>query len=204
MAAGVKRRTPRRRPKQRRALQTVEAVLEATVRILQREGPQALNTNHIAQVAGVSIGSVYQYFPDKRAIFAALHQRHIDEIDRLVAKTFMESAASPLSELIRTLFDVMIEAHSSHPELYELLFNEVPHRAEGTQDFALRLHGAFRLAIASRQRNPPKPHDLEKAAFMVANMIDSLSHAAVFRRPPGLSLASAKAEAVRAVLAYLH
>ena len=62
----------------------MDAVLDAAIRVLKREGFEALTTNRIAEVAGVSIGSVYQYFPDKGAIFAALHRRHIDEIDRLI------------------------------------------------------------------------------------------------------------------------
>lgn len=77
----------RRRPKQRRARETVEAILDAVTKILKREGSQALTTNRIADVAGVSIGSLYQYFPDKRAIFIALHRRHIEQMDRLVERT---------------------------------------------------------------------------------------------------------------------
>src|SRR5271168_2785812 len=137
----------RRRPKQRRARVTVEAVLDAVIRILKREGFSAITTNRIAEVAGVSIGSVYQYFPDKRAIFAALHERHIEEIDRLVEAKLMEHAASPLDTLMRAMIEAMVDAHASDPELFELLLTEVPHRAEGTRDFAVRLHGAFRLAI---------------------------------------------------------
>jgi AcrR family transcriptional regulator len=203
MPAGIKRRTPRRQPKQRRALQTVEAVLDAAVRILQREGPHALNTNRIAEVAGVSIGSVYQYFPDKGAIFAALHQRHIDEIDRVIAKTFLAHATSTLPELIRALVDTMVDAHTPYGELYDLLFREVRHHAGNSQDFAVRLHGAFRQAISSRQRRSKKHQDLDKAAFIVANLVDSLSHAVVLRRLPSLPLPAAKHEAVRAILAYL-
>src|SRR6202044_3119398 len=140
----------RRQPKQRRARETVEAVLDAVVRILKREGVDAVTTNHIAEVAGVSIGSVYQYFPDKRAIFVALHERHIREIDRVVEAKLMEHAASPLDTLMRAMVEAMIDAHTPDPELYELLSTEVPHRVEGTRDFAVRLHSAFRLAIASR------------------------------------------------------
>jgi hypothetical protein len=98
----------------------------------------------------------------------------------------------------------MIDAHSVDPELYELLATEVPHRADGTRDFAARLHGAFRLALASRAHELKKGHDVDKQAFVVANMAESLSHAALLRRPLRLSLAKAKAEVVRAVLAYLH
>jgi AcrR family transcriptional regulator len=194
----------RRKPQQRRARETVEAVLDAVVRILKRGGVEAVTTNRVAEVAGVSIGSVYQYFPDKRAIFAALHERHIREIDRLVEAKLMNHATSPLDTLMRAMIEAMIDAHTPDPELYELLSSEVPHRAEGTRDFAVRLHGAFRLAIASRADELKTRRDLDTVVFVVTHMVESLSHGAVLRRPPRLSLAAAKEEAVRAVLAYLH
>jgi AcrR family transcriptional regulator len=194
----------RRQPKQRRARQTVEAVLDAVVGILKREGVKAITTNRVAEVAGVSIGSVYQYFPDKRAVFVALHERHIKQIDRMVESKLFEHAESSLDNLIRAMVEAMIDAHEPDPELYELLTTEVPHRAEGTRDFTVRLHGAFRLAISSRAHEL-KPHrDLDKVVFVVTHMVDSLAHGAVLRRPPRLSLAAAKEEAVRAILAYLR
>src|ERR1700691_6781122 len=103
----------RRRPRQRRAHQTVEAVLDAVSRVLKRDGVKAVTTNRIAEVAGVSIGSVYQYFPDKQAIFVALHRRHIDEIDRLVATKLVENANSPLEELIRSMVEAITDAHTT-------------------------------------------------------------------------------------------
>ena len=199
----VPKKSHRRLPKQRRARQTVDAVLDAVVWVLKREGFRAVTTNRLAEVAGVSIGSVYQYFPDKRAIFVALHQRHIEQIDRMVETKLIEHAASSLEELMRAMIEAMVDAHRADPELYELLATEVPHRAEGTRDFAVRLHGAFRLAIASRAHELKKDRDLDKLVFVVTNMVESLSHAALFRRPPRLTLAAAKAEVVRAVLAYL-
>jgi AcrR family transcriptional regulator len=194
----------RREPQQRRARHTVEAVLDAVVRVLKREGIEAVTTNRVAEVAGVSIGSVYQYFPDKRAIFAALHERHVTQIGRLVETKLLEHAASSLDTLIRAMIEAMIDAHAPDPELYELLSTEVPHRAEGTKDFSVRLHNAFRLAIASRTQDFSTRRDLDTVVFIVTQMIDALSHGAVLRRPARLSLAAAKEEAVRAVLAYLH
>src|SRR5580692_7027926 len=204
MPSSTTKTSRRRRPMQRRARQTVDAILDAVVRILKREGFDAITTNRIAEVAGVSIGSVYQYFPDKRAIFVALHERHIQEIDRLVEAKLFEHAASPVEDLIAAMMEAMIEAHATDPELYELLLTEVPHRAEGTRDFAVRLHGAFRLAVASRAHDLRSRRDLDKVVFVVTHMVESLSHGAVLRRPPGLSLAAAKKEAVRAVVAYLR
>lgn len=196
----------RRKPQQRRALQTVEAVLDAVIRILKREGFDRVTTNRIAEVAGVSIGSVYQYFPDKRAIFVALHERHIEQIDRMVESKMLEHAASPLETLMQAMIGAMVDAHVPDPELYELLLNEVPHRAEGTRDFAVRLHGAFRLAIGARVHElPPKRRrDLDTVVFVVTHLVESLSHGAALRRPTHLTLAEAKNEAVRAVMAYLR
>jgi AcrR family transcriptional regulator len=204
MTAKAARTSVRRRPKQRRARQTVEAVLDAVVRLLKRDGSKAITTNRIAEVAGVSIGSVYQYFPDKRAIFTALHQRHVDQIDRMVQTKLVEHAASSIEELVRAMVEAMVEAHAIDPELYELLMTEVPHRADGTRDFSVRLHGAFLLAISSRAHELKKRRDLDKVVFVVTHMVEALSHGAVLRRPAGMSLKDAKEEVVRAILAYLR
>lgn len=204
MTAKGKKTSVRRRPRQRRARQTVEAVLDAVARVLKREGVKAVTTNRIAEVAGVSIGSVYQYFPDKRAIFIALHQRHVEQIDRLVETKLVENATSSLEKLIRAMVEAMIDAHTPDPELYELMLTEVPHRAEGTRDFAVRVHGAFRLAISARAHELRNGRNLDKVVFVVTHMVELLSHGAVLRRPARLSLADAKEEVIRAVLAYLR
>ena len=204
MALKLTRKSARRRPRQRRARQTVDAILDAVVRVLKREGFGAVTTNRVAEVAGVSIGSVYQYFPNKQAIFVALHQRHIEQVDRMVETKLVEHAASSLDELIRAMIEGMIDAHTADPELYELLLTEVPHRADGTRDFAVRMHGAFRLAISSRAHELRKGRDLDRLVFVVTHMVESLSHGVLFRRPPNLSFADAKKEVARAVLAYLH
>ncbi len=193
----------RRQPRQKRARATITAILDAVARVLKKGGVDAVTTNRIAEAAGVSIGSVYQYFPDKRAIFVALHERHVAEVSAAVERTLVSHAAAPLDQLIRALVDVMVAAHTADPELHELLFTEVPHRAAGERDFEARLRGALRLAIASRARELGLRRDVERAVFVVTNLIDSLSHAAVLRRPPKLSLTAAQEEVVRAVIAYL-
>jgi AcrR family transcriptional regulator len=194
----------RRQPKQWRSRQTVEAILDAVIRILKRQGIGGVTTNRVAEVAGVSIGSVYQYFPDKQAIFIALHRRHVDQVDRIIQTTLVAHASAPLDALMGAMIEGMIAAHSYDPELHQLLTTKVPHRPDGTSDFAVRLHGAFRLALAARTQELKPGRDLDRLAFVVANLVDSLSHAALFRRPPRLSLAGAKEEVLRAVLAYLH
>jgi len=157
-----KRKNVRRRPQQLRAHQTVAAVLDAVVRILKRDGLEGVTTNRIAEVAGVSIGSLYQYFPDKRAIFAALHDRHSDQMGRLVESTMLEHATAPLEKLVRALVEALIEAHSVDPELHELLMREVPHGAQGAHAFETRLRRAFHVAFAARGDELPAGRDLER------------------------------------------
>jgi hypothetical protein len=98
----------------------------------------------------------------------------------------------------------MIEAHTIDPELSDLLNAEVPHRADGTRDFSNRLHGAFRTALAAHAKEFGGRIDLDMRAFFVSNMVDALGHAIVLRRPAGSSLSRARAELVRAILAYLR
>jgi hypothetical protein len=77
------------------------------------------------------------------------------------------------------------------------------HDSSGS-DFAVRLHGAFRLAISSRAHELKKRGDLDKVVFVVTHLVEALSHGAVLRRPPKMSLKDAKEKAVRAILAYLR
>jgi AcrR family transcriptional regulator len=194
----------RRQPQQLRARQTVDAILEAVIRILKREGTDGVTTNRIAEVAGVSVGSVYQYFPDKRAIFAALHQRHIEQIDRVIETTLIQNASAPLERLMRALVDAMIDAHAADLELHDLFLAQVSAQAGGTKSFAERMHGAFRLALAARSSELKKSRNLDMRVFVMTHIFESLCHGAVQQRHPRLPLAESKDEIVRAILTYLH
>lgn len=118
--------------------------------------------------------------------------------------TLVDHAASSMEELLRAMIEAMIDAHTTDPELYELLLTAVPHKADGSREFPVRLHGAFLLALSARASELKNHRDLNRAAFIVANMVEALSHGAVLRRPATLSLAEAKEEVVKAVLAYLR
>jgi AcrR family transcriptional regulator len=193
----------RRKPAQERARVTVEAILDAAVKVLKREGASSITTNRIAHAAGVSIGSVYQYFPDKQAIFVALHERHIHQVERTIRERVRQCAGASLETLIGSLVEGMIEIHNLDPELSMLLQSEVPHRADGTRDFSVRLHDCFQKALASHAKSIGGKMTLDLHAFFLATMLDALGHAVVLRRPPGISLHRAKAGMRKALFAYL-
>jgi AcrR family transcriptional regulator len=204
MKRRAKESSARRVPTQQRAQVTVEAMLDAAVKLLKRGGASSITTNRIAETAGVSVGSVYQYFPNKRAIFFALHERHISQVDGVIIGCLAKSADLTLEELVASLVDGMINLHQADPELSELLQAEVPHRAEGSRYFSVRLRVPFRKALALHTREMCRTTDLDLRVFFLSNMIDALGHAIVLRRPTVFSLARARAEAVRAINAYLR
>src|SRR5215468_4646197 len=94
--AATTRTTPRKTASQERSRLTVEALLEATARILTKEGYDRASTNRIADVAGVSIGSLYQYFPSKEALVAAVIDRHMQEMSQVARNALIKVAARPI------------------------------------------------------------------------------------------------------------
>jgi AcrR family transcriptional regulator len=194
----------RRVPNQQRAQVTVEAMLDAAIKLLKRSGASSITTNRIAETAGVSIGSVYQYFPNKQAIFIALHERHIRQVDDMMLRCLTESVDASLDKFVALLIQGMIELHQGDSELSDLLQNKVPHRAGGTPGLSVRLYAPLRKVLASRARELGRAGNFEMQAFFLSNMIEAFGHAIVQRRPRGLSLARARAETLRAILAYLQ
>jgi AcrR family transcriptional regulator len=113
----------RKEPHQARARATVEAILEAGARILDRQGWGRFTTNAVADTAGVSIGSLYQYFPNKAALVEAILRRHFEDVLTALRKANEHSSRSAR---IEGLISGVIAAHSIHPSLHRVLLEDVP------------------------------------------------------------------------------
>ena len=87
---------PRKAAAQQRSRATVNALVEATARILVKEGFDKASTNRIAEKAGVSVGSLYQYYPSKEALVAAVIDRHNREIMKVVRGALADAASLPI------------------------------------------------------------------------------------------------------------
>lgn len=120
---------PARKPAQERALATVEAILEAAARILEREGlTRSFGTNRIAREAGVGIGSLYEYFEGKDAIVKALCERHIGRVRSLIDRAFVELRDVPLEQAVEAFIDALFGLHEARPALQRTLHAEFPQR----------------------------------------------------------------------------
>ena len=102
---------PRKSATQKRSRATVDALVEATARVLIREGYDRASTNKIAETAGVSIGSLYQYFPSKEALVAAVIERHTQELSNVVRGAMDRVAASPIAQAADTIPALRLSAN---------------------------------------------------------------------------------------------
>ena len=107
----------RKSPKQERSEKTVDAVLEAAALVLQNEGEAAFTTNRIAERAGFGVGTLYQYFPNKESIVAAIARRELVAIEGKVRAVLARSSGNGPQEVIRAVLRVLIRAFSGRRRL---------------------------------------------------------------------------------------
>lgn len=117
---------PKKQPTQARSRATFQAILDATARILSREGYAALNTNRIASLAGVGIASLYEYFPGKEAIVAALAERELEGLVNRVAADLPVTLEKGGRDGIHHLFAVTVGQVAEQAGLYRVLLREIP------------------------------------------------------------------------------
>ncbi|MDN4989043.1 TetR/AcrR family transcriptional regulator [Bradyrhizobium sp. WYCCWR 13022] len=173
---------PRKNASQERSRATVDALIEATARILVREGFEKTSTNRIAEVAGVSVGSLYQYFPSKEALVAAVIDRHHEEIMGIVRTTLCEVMDMPIEKAVRRLVTVAIDAHRINPELHRVLAEQIPRAGKlDVEAFNREVHTLVRAYLDSRRKEMRKI-DLDIAAFVCVSAIEAIAHNTVLNQ----------------------
>jgi AcrR family transcriptional regulator len=196
--------SPRKAPRQSRSAVTVTAILDATARILVERGYAATSTNAVAERAGVSVGSLYQYFPNTDALIAALHTRHIEQMRVVIERSFDKAMHGSLEEALGELIEGAVEAHRVEADLHLVL----QHQLAGLD--VVVAHDSFDMVLEDRvfellrrHRDRIKVPDLRLAAYMLIHSTHALIHAIVVQRPKGVSLKQASAELLRLTCAYL-
>jgi AcrR family transcriptional regulator len=171
--------SPRKRPRQRRSLATVNAILEAAARVFAEVGFARGSTNRIAQTAGVSVGSLYEYFPNKDAILVALAERGVEEMMSEVQMRLDSSRASgeSLDSLLQSFVLAMLEAHEKAPDLHRAVFSEAPHPPE-LHACVLHMEEALAHALEELLRRSPEARlrDSDTAAHLVVQTVEALTH----------------------------
>lgn len=179
---------PRKPASQERSRATVDALLEATTRVLIKEGYDRASTNRIAEVAGVSIGSLYQYFPSKEALVAAVIDRHTQEISEVTRKTLVKAAGLPIEAAAREFVSVAIDGHRVNPKLHAVLAEQIP-RVGRLENIEANVREGYALVrgYLEAHRDEIDVPDLDLAAFICVTTVEALTHAAVLRNPEVLA-----------------
>jgi AcrR family transcriptional regulator len=196
---------PRRRPKQDRSRQIVEAIQQAGLQILEADGPSGLTTNRIAEVAGVSIGSLYRYYPNKEAIVADVYEAHTQselELFRDVERWLGALEDMTLEQAVRWVVEVAVSRERKLLELDRDFYRD------HNREFQLGRRVGNPLVegiqgLLEGKRDELRIENLDYAAFLVARGLGGIVRVAVDERPECLEDPVFVDELVDLFLSYL-
>jgi AcrR family transcriptional regulator len=195
----------RKQPQQARAHETVRAILEATVQVLDREGLDAATTTRIAEVAGVSIGSLYQYFSHRDAILNALQDREFERTLALMQQVFADGNLDEVPvKTVRMALRGLAELYMQSPGLHRVLAIEGLRvsKAEHVHAFDRRVIDLVRHFL-SATRAPIRRTNIEAAAFLLYQSVRATMLAFLLERPHGLDAEGLIEELTGFVTGYL-
>lgn len=200
-------KTQLKQPVQQRSQATVKVILEAAVQVFEKHGHAAGTTARIAERAGVSVGSLYQYFPNKDAILAALADQHLQEVDAVALRVMRATLGRELSlaQAVDVLIEGFLALHEHNPVLHRLLYEEGLLPVEVRQRVQRREEG-YRSALAQVLATHPEVRegDAQLQAWFVIRMLEHFTHMLVIDPPARAIRRAGAAELKDLILRYLR
>ena len=135
---------PRKKPVQERSTVTVDAIYEATFQVLLAVGPDSLTTTRVAERAGVSVGTLYQYFPNKQSLLLSVLKKHQDQVASAVELACRGNHGQQVSAMIESVVEAFVDAKMERSDISMALYAT----ANGVQERAL-LDKAMKRALAA-------------------------------------------------------
>ena len=196
---------PRKLPKQERSKATVEAILEAAAQLLVELRYARMTTAKVAARAGVSVGSLYQYFPTKDALVGALVARKFARVEPLMREMIAHTEGQPLEARVRTIIAATIADKAENPALNMALAEQMPH-VDGVDYKAAMSASAVSMirGVLEQHRGDIAVDDLDLAAFMVVHAVEGVIGAALLSSPVTLDDPRLVDGLVRMAMAYLR
>lgn len=147
---------PRKSPVQARSRATVDAIMQASTYILNESGWDGLNTNAIAERAGVNVASIYQFFPNKQAIIAELERKHASSIHVGILNAIHNiKEHSTLREVLTEMVQMIVNAHRDTPEVHKVISEELPPSLRRPSDDNSELFKQLLQALHPLMKNVP-------------------------------------------------
>jgi AcrR family transcriptional regulator len=183
----------------------VDAIVDATARVLVRDGYDALSTNRVAKEAGVSVGSLYQYFPGKEALVAAVMEQHASRMQENIAERMKNAPPAATPEDVATeMIRAMLAAQQAEPKLHRVLVEQVPRI--GALRRLHELFGNYELLVEAwllENSDRIEVQDAKMAAFVLVAAVEGLVNRATLDRPDLVASGRLEEQILRLVLAYV-
>lgn len=198
------RTVPRKKPTQDRSKATVEAILAATARVLTEDGYDRASTNRVALRAGVSVGSLYQYFPTKEALVAALIDRHVKQMQQVLMDKLATLPESTPEKVVADVVEAMVAAHEVDPKLHGVLTEQIPrigrlqNVVEINRDMGQLIRGYMEML-----GDKIVPKNLDAAVFILVASVEAVTHAMVIDRKAAANRQAVVEELTALICRYL-
>lgn len=193
---------PRKNPQQSRSGALVDALLEATVRVLGSDGCEGATTRRIAQVAGVSVGSLYQYFPNKEALIHAVTLRHQDDLlDRLARISLTQER--PLRSAITEFVQCMIDSHALDPGVHRAITGQMLRLGPSSFADAQRRALALVEGVLRARSGEVTVRDPSMSAWLLVTTAEGAVHTALMNDHARLSHPAFAPELTGLLCAYI-
>ena len=194
---------PRKTPVQARSTASVDAILEATIQVLLDVGKERLTTTRVALRAGVSVGTLYQYFPNKSALLQAVLERHLREVAEVVEAVCREQRGAPIRQMATALITAFFEAKMRNIETSVALYS-VSSDVDGAK-IALQMRGRFLKAVTGMLESAHEPlaTDPRVAASMLQGATVGVSRSLLESASTEKQLDASRKELIFLACAYL-
>jgi AcrR family transcriptional regulator len=197
-------KSPRNQPRQLRSRATVSVILDAAIRVLDREGLDALTTSRVAEVAGVSVGTLYQYFAHREAIVDALQDRELERASAMLERVLANHSGASDREVAHTVLDELLKLYRGAPALHRVLAVEglsisPRERVLAFDVRSVALVKAFLTLASPRLRRA----NLEANAFVIYQSVRATMLAYLLESPAGVDDATLVAELTELIVRYM-
>ena len=193
----------RKQPSQTRSKAMVDTILDATARVLVERGYAKTNTNVVAELAGISVGSLYRYYPNKNALINALQERHVGKMLAIFLDvTAKMTPEGSLAGDLQALIDALVAAHLLEPELNRILEDELTSCHIPNSDVRQKFFAGTKVLL-NRHRAELTIDDIDLAAFVLVRILKVLIKNVVLPVPAGVDSSKLQAEILPVVLGYL-
>lgn len=183
----------------------VQRIIDAGQTVLIEHGYDGASTNRIAEAAGISPGSLYQYFPGKDAIVTAVIDRYNSEVASRVHSSVLAQLNQPPETAVPATISALLDALGSHPALLRAVIEQTPRLSGDNTVFAFeqQIGELARVALTMHRASLPEDVDFEAASWMLVRAVEHLAIRYILDQPP-VSRERFLAEITRLVLNYFR